>query len=215
MKGLQDRSYQLKLANATSTQSDSVTSIQSSAVDDHALVERLQSQINALEHDNERLRAIQSSTDTKADQQLQNDLDEALLKIVNLEASLATSISEKENQESRFKTLEDDRHRLQAALDAQNIAKENDIVVLRGQLNAELAATEELRTKVSEHEATTRQKEAAIVAKDGVIASLESRITAVTTELHDEKIELGAQINELRSAGQVRFCIHDLQFHLK
>ncbi|KAG6868926.1 hypothetical protein C0993_007700 [Termitomyces sp. T159_Od127] len=208
-KGMQDRSRQLKSANMTSTRSDSVTSIRSSAVDDHALIEQLQSRISALEYDNERLRTAQSSFDAKADQQAQDGLDDALSKIANLEASLAASITEKENQEARIKTLEDDGHRLQAALDAQNLAKENDIEALRGKLNAELAATEELRTKISEHEVATRDKEAAIVAKDGMITSLESRIAAVTTELHDEKIELGAQIDELRSAGQETIALYE------
>ncbi|KAG6897401.1 hypothetical protein C0992_001907 [Termitomyces sp. T32_za158] len=201
-KGLQDRSSQLQSANVTSTRSDSAISFRSLAADDHALIDQLQSRINALEQDNERLHAVQSSSDSKADREVQDSLDDALSKIVNLEASLATSMTEKESQESRIKTLEDDRLRLQAALDAQNLAKENDVATLRGQLNTELAATEELRTKISEHEATTREKEAAILAKDGMITSLESRIAAVTTELQDEKIELGAQIDELRSAGQ-------------
>ncbi|KAH0589374.1 hypothetical protein H2248_005132 [Termitomyces sp. 'cryptogamus'] len=205
----QDRSYQLKSVSVTSTRSDSAASVRSSAVDDHVLMDQLQSRINALEYDNERLRAIQSPLDTKADQQIQDGLDDARVKIASLEALLAASVTEKEDQESRIKTLEDDKHRLEAALDDQNCAKESDIAALRGQLDTKLAITEELRTKIGEHEAATRQKETAIQVKDETISTLESRIAAVTAELHDEKIELGAQIDELRSAGQETIALYE------
>ncbi|KAG6862208.1 hypothetical protein C0995_002138 [Termitomyces sp. Mi166 len=208
-RGSPDRSRQLKSTSMTSTRSDSVASIRSSAVDDYPLIDQLQSRISALEYDNERLRAVQTSFDTKADQQAQDELGDARSKIASLEASLTVSIAEQENQESRIKTLEDDKHQLEAALDARNLTKENDLATLRGQLDSELATAEELRTKISEHEATTRQKETVIQAKEEMISSLESRIAAVTAELHDEKIELGAQIDELRSAGQETIALYE------
>ncbi|KAG6844343.1 hypothetical protein H0H87_007619 [Tephrocybe sp. NHM501043] len=208
-KSVHDKSFQFKSPSTASTRSDSVTSMRSMAADEHALIEQLQSRIDALEYDNERLRTTKPLHDTYAEQRSQQDLEHARAKINSLEAALTTSKGEVEGQQARVKLLEDDKHRMEAALDAQNIASESNLAALQVRMDAELVVVEELRVKVEQQEKAAQQNDITIHSKDQMIFSLESKLTALTAELQAEKTELGLQIDELRSAGQETIALYE------
>ncbi|KAG6865848.1 hypothetical protein C0991_011180 [Blastosporella zonata] len=205
-KTAHDRSYQLRSASA---RSDSVASMRSAAADDHAFIEQLQSRIDALEYDNERLRTTQPSHDTQAEQLTLKELEDARLKITSLGAALEASKRDLDGQETRLKSLEEDKHRMETALDAQNVASESSLKAFQAQLDAELSVSQELRANVEQHETTSQEQDSTIRLKEETISSLEAKLTAVTTELQDERVELGSQIDELRSAGQETIALYE------
>ncbi|KAG6820995.1 hypothetical protein H0H93_008624 [Arthromyces matolae] len=193
----------------SSIRPNSAASIPSPLAENHVLLEQLHSRINTLEIDNERLRALQFSLDTNAGRDDRSNLEDARTMIASLEASLSESMSEKAAQNALINALEADKRQLDARLECQNRSKELDLATLQSQLDTERATMDELRSSLSEYERLMQQKESVINTKEQDIASLQSRLAAVTTELQTEKLELGAQIDELRTAGQETIALYE------
>ncbi|KAG6813321.1 hypothetical protein H0H92_012134 [Tricholoma furcatifolium] len=201
-----------KSAGPMSTRSDSVASFRSLAGDEH-LIDQLRSRIEALEYDNERLRLQQSSVDaTEQEQQhqhTQHELDEARSKILSLESSLNVSKANVDSQETRIKLLEEAKERIESELASTSRTMEDSLSASEAKLHAALEESKELQSKVVEHETSAHRKESALRTHEETIASLEARISTLNTELHNEKVELGAQIDELRSAGQETIALYE------
>ncbi|KAF8070239.1 hypothetical protein FPV67DRAFT_1486720 [Lyophyllum atratum] len=201
-KGLQERSHPLK---------STMTSIRSLTADDRTLIDQLQSRIDALEYDNERLRAAPPTPDTSPDQVqiAQQERDEARSKILSLEADLAASKGDIEDQRMRLKSMEEEKERTVSTLQTQTDASESNLTALQAKLDTELGLVTDLRTQVDQQGTTIQQNNTLISSKEEVIVSLELKLAAVSVELQDERNELGTQIDELRSAGQETIALYE------
>ncbi|KAF5385794.1 hypothetical protein D9615_002454 [Tricholomella constricta] len=217
-KPVQERGALFKSASATaSARSDSVASIRSISADDRGIVDQLQSGIDALEYDNERLRAVEPPTITAeagADhlaklQAVQQERNDAVSKITTLEAALAASKDDLEGERTRLNSLEEDKRRTISALEDQNHGKELTLAALQAKLDTKLTLVSQLQAQVDTQGINIQQNESFIMAKDKTIASLELKLAAVSAELQDEKNELGTQIDELRSAGQETIALYE------
>ncbi|GLB37166.1 hypothetical protein LshimejAT787_0402170 [Lyophyllum shimeji] len=210
-----ERSHALKSSSTNqSTRSESVTSIRSLTADDKALIDQLQSRIDALEYDNERLRAAHHTHDTGTEhlaqlQVAQQELEEAHNKIISLETALAICKGDVEDQRTLLKSMEEDKLRTVSALEDQNRATESRLCAQQAELDKQLALVSELLTRIDHQEATIRENKTVIDAKEEVISSLELKLAAVSAELQDEKQELSTQIDELRSAGQETIALYE------
>ncbi|KAG5643612.1 hypothetical protein DXG03_000620 [Asterophora parasitica] len=218
------------LFKSVSARSDSVASTRSVGADDRALIEQLQSRIDALEYDNGRLRALPppaapaAPVEAEADaaavdtdhaahaaqlQAAEQERDDAVSKIATLEAALAASKDELEGERTRSKSLEEENQQAVSALEDQTRHSEIKLTELKVKLDSQLNLATDVQGKVDAQVTTIQEKEALITAKDGMITSLESKLAAVSAELQDEKEELGLQIDELRSAGQETIALYE------
>jgi CAP-Gly domain-containing linker protein 1 len=192
------------------SRSASATSFRSNTTDEHDLIAQLQSRIGALEYDNERLRSVSSipSSDTCNDAQLrtvEQERDDALRRIAQLEAEFLASETSLQNQHTQSSSLEQELRRVAAELETLQLSRDNRFEDM--QKKAEDAATlvKTLDDAVDRQAAIARQQEALCKTREAEITDMEIRIERAYAELQDEKNELGAQIEELRMAGQVCF----------
>jgi len=182
-------------------------SMRSLSGDDRSVLERLQSRIEALEYDNERLRNSSQPAgphpgDTVHLESLSKERDDALDRIAQLEASLLASSStidgvqvqvaslEQKNQEAHL-TLETQRHDMQSMIDA-----------IQRNLECETDVAKGLQATIAEKETIIREKSASVSDLMAELKSLQLKLETLSTELQNEKQEMGAQIDELRTAGQ-------------
>ncbi|KAG5635215.1 hypothetical protein H0H81_012019 [Sphagnurus paluster] len=214
-KPLPERGQLLKSASATSSnRSDSAASIRSLAADDRVLIEQLQSRIDALEYDNERLRVAQQTlsetdTDTTELQAVQQERDTARTQIAALESALDVVKRNTEAQEIRVKSLEDENQQLALALEDEKRVGETLIAELQSKLDAELLLVRELEIKAEAQEKIIHDSEERTKTKAEKVVFLEAQLTALSAELQEEKNELGIQIDELRSAGQETIALYE------
>ena len=172
--------------------------------DDGPALERLQSRIEALEYDNERLRnsgrlASPHPGDALHLENLSKERDDALDRIAQLEASLLASSTaidvqvaslEQQNQEARL-NLETQKHDMQRTIDA-----------IQQKLECETDVVRNLQATISEKETIIGENSASVSDLMADIRSLQLKLESLSTELQREKQDMGAQIDELRMAGQ-------------
>lgn len=192
------------------SRSESATSFRSNTTDEHDLIDQLQSRIGALEYDNERLRSVSSipSNDNRNDAQLQTvtqERDDALHRTVQLEAELLTSETSLQNQRTQSSSLEQELRRVAAELGTLHLSRDSRFKDMQKRVEDDATLVKTLEDAVHRQAAIARQQEALCKTREAEIADMELRIDRAYAELQDEKNELGAQIEELRMAGQVCF----------
>ena len=192
-------------------------SVRSLSGDDRSALERLQSRIEALEYDNERLRnSSQLASPHPGDalhlENLSKERDEALGRIAQLEAASSSAIDgvqvqvallEQKNQEVRL-TLETQRHDMQCTIDAIQRKLENETDVVRS-----------LQATIGEKETIIKEKSASVSDLMAEIRCFQLKLENLSTELQNEKQDMGAQIDELRMAGQVSISLNHLRMKLQ
>ena len=176
--------------------------------DEQNLIDQLQSRIDALEYDNERLRSVSVSPgdDILNDPRLQaveQDRDEAVRRIAHLEAELFASENALQVQRVHSSALEQDYRRVSTEFETLKINKDSRIEELQKKLDDDAVLVKRLEDSADRQAAIAQQQESLCKTKEAEMGVLEFRIEKAYTELQDEKRELGAQIEELRKAGQV------------
>jgi CAP-Gly domain-containing linker protein 1 len=194
--------------SVSSPRSESATSFRSTTTDERNLVDQLQSRIDALEYDNERLRSVSNlpSNDNLNDAQFQavgQERDEAVRRIAQLDAELFTSENALQAQRTHFSSLEQDYRRVSMEFETLQNRRDIRLEELQKRLDEDATLVKTLEDAVNRQASIAQQQETLCKTKEAEIAVLELRVEKAHTELQDEKSELGAQIEELRMAGQV------------
>lgn len=208
-KALQEKVAVLTSGNSWSSRPDSATSVRSTATDERVLIEQLQSRVDALEYENERLRNLSASIEaTSSDppsqvESLQLERDEVANQVSLLQAELTVARNSITVQAAQIESLGRDYRTTLVQLDEQKSTSDIYSSELRSQLNEEVALARSLRESIDEQEILQRQTDVALKVKESDIAALELKLGRMQAELEDEKRELNAQIDELREAGQV------------
>lgn len=173
-------------------------------------LDQLRSRIQALEYDNERLRALNvvptsAPDDTVHLKPIEQERDDAVSRVASTEAMLATSQRALKEQQMQITSLEEERQRLAFQLEAEKLDHHNSLQAMQTKLDSAISLVETLKGSIHEQENIIRQGEVNLISREAEIARLESELRNSSTELQTEKFELGTQIDELRVAGQVMF----------
>ncbi|KAF6762946.1 CAP-Gly domain-containing protein [Ephemerocybe angulata] len=209
----------------------SSASFRSVSTDDTSLVARLQSRLDALEYENERLRiavATQPEPSTPAPvtapaaspptvpedneefELLKAAHKETLTQIQQLQQELADSKTKFSKQEEQIGSLKVD---LEGAVKEKEEQKERDEELLAtvrkelGNLTSEMELLQDVFKK--EKDALVKQTEEELAAKAEEMGKLKADLDAATFTLAEERKELGIQIDELRIAGQETIALYE------
>ncbi|KII92295.1 hypothetical protein PLICRDRAFT_172397 [Plicaturopsis crispa FD-325 SS-3] len=216
-KALQDKISLLmsgKSSPARSSRPESATSMRSTP-DQHALLSVLQSRIDALDYENQRLRVTVDSQAgehaevTKHVEALQVERDDALSRIADLEGRYKTAERSLNERDSRIDAL--DRAAQQAATEAEQRRAEADnrLKDLQSKLDDSTALINNLKEALDAKEGMENQNDAVLKAKNAEISLLQARVDKVSADFLDERRELGAQVEELREAGQETIALYE------
>jgi CAP-Gly domain-containing linker protein 1 len=194
--------------SVSSPRSESATSFRSSTTDERNLIDQLQSRIDALEYDNERLRSASSvprngNSDDVQPQVVEQERDEAVRRIAQLEAELFASENALQAQRTHFSSLEQDYRRISLEFGTLQHNRNSHLEELQKKVDDNAALVKMLEDAVDCQTTIADQQETICKKKEIEMATLELKLEKAYAELRDEKNELGAQIQELRMAGQV------------
>jgi len=184
----------------------SSASIRSAATDEVGLVEQLQSRLDALEYENERLRTAsetQPVEDSFRLEQLQSDKQNAVKRATELEANLAGFEQNLKSREDELQKLVTQNLELTTQLNDATSEVQRSLASHEQEKQAHHAISESLRNQLQELERLNSQKDEKITEHSSDIEALRGDLERSYAELEEERKELGAQIDELRIAGQV------------
>jgi chromosome segregation ATPase len=185
--------------------------------------------LDALEYENARLRAaaesappvVQPPTETEAKpveeappppppqednaelDQLKGKHEEALQKISLLEKELEESKALQATKETEIGALKQDLEKSGKEREEEKLSDTAAIASLRTELENVSKESQNLQKVCEEREALLAELEGNLQAKEGEVQSLKDSLASTTLELEEERKELGLQIEELRTAGQV------------
>jgi chromosome segregation ATPase len=195
-----------------SSRPPSVTSVQSAShvTELQTQVDRLQSRLDSLEYENQRLRDAASDT-TSNDLQaassrieaLQAERDETMTRISELETQIKTSERSFNERNSKVESLERSLQQAIADLDRQKNESEGRLKDLQAKLEDSDAMVKNLKGAIEAKEGLENQNDSLLKAKNAEIALLEARIQKASSDWEQDRKELGGQVDELRQAGQV------------
>ncbi|KAJ7497179.1 hypothetical protein FB451DRAFT_1075615 [Mycena latifolia] len=176
---------------------------------------QLQSRIQALEYENERLRGA-ASVPPDADQDslaqltaLRLEHEDAESRISQLEVKLKAAQHSLEEKAAQIQELETARTQALASLDEEQAKGKNHIQTLEQKLEDSILSVKTLTDTISVKETAERESEAKLKSKQAEIVSLELRLKRAQTELDEDRIELGGQVDELRQAGQETIALYE------
>jgi DNA repair exonuclease SbcCD ATPase subunit len=195
-----------------SPRSESATSFRSCTTEERNLIDQLQSRIDALEYDNERLRTVSNmpgddNLNNSNLQAVEQEQDEAVGRIAQLESELLACENALQTQRTHSSSLEQDYRRVTTEFETLQLGRDSRLEEWQKKLDDGDALVKTMEDAVDRQAAIAQHQESLCKTKEAEIAVLELRIEKAYTELQDEKKELGTQIEELRIAGQVcPFC---------
>lgn len=137
---------------------------------------------------------------------MREDRDQALARVVELEASVKSVERNLHDRDLKIEVLERSLSHASADIDkarAEGEARSRDLQSLLDDKEALFAG---LKVSLALKEGAETETHALITAKDAEINLLEARAKKAYAELEDERRELGSQVDALRHAGQVGFC---------
>ncbi|KAJ7703320.1 hypothetical protein B0H17DRAFT_1042700 [Mycena rosella] len=175
---------------------------------------QLQSRIQALEYENERLRVASVPPDADQDSlaqlsALQLEHEDAESRVSQLEVKLKAAQQSLEEQVAQIQELETARKQVIASLDEEQVKGESRIRTLEQTLEDSVLSVKTLKDAISAQEIAERESEGKLKAKQAEVVSLELRLKRVQTELDEDRIELGGQVDELRQAGQETIALYE------
>jgi len=188
----------------------SSASIRSTATDEVGLVEQLRSRLDALEYENERLRTAsetQPAEDSARLEQLQSDKQKAINRATELEANLAGFEQNLKTREDELQKLVTQNLELTTQLNDATSEVQRSLACHEQEKQAHYAILESLRDQLQELERLNSQKDERITEHSSDIEALRGDLERAYAELEEDRKELGAQIDELRIAGQVGLVI--------
>ena len=194
-----------KLLTFTSSSSrpGSSTSFRSTGTDDLNLIEQLQSRLDAVEYENERLRTtseVDVGVQLKA---LQSERQEIIDRSLRLEGEVSLLESKLAAHSSQIEKFHTEKESLAAQVTisqgealASRLARQQD-------LDAHAIQLKSLREEVDSYGRANSEKDNIIKSNALYIENLSVDFERVCREFEEERKELGVQIDELRTAGQV------------
>ncbi|EFI28199.1 CAP-Gly domain-containing protein [Coprinopsis cinerea okayama7 len=193
--------------------------------DDNSLIGRLQSRLEALEYENERLRIAAASAPTSqpepaADdaerlrelEELRGEKDGALSRVTDLEEELKQAKSLTSRQEQEVASLNSTIQALQLDLDKEKADRLDDqqaFTSLQAEMQDVVKDMEQLQKVFDDQQASQSKLDEDLQVKEAEIEALQSKLAQVTAELEEERKELGTQIDELRIAGQETIALYE------
>ncbi|KAJ7262294.1 hypothetical protein B0H12DRAFT_1321913 [Mycena haematopus] len=178
--------------------------------------EQLQSRIQALEYENQRLRATSVPPDADQNSHAQVELEALQLeyevaqsRASELETRLKAAEQYLEERAARVKELEDASSQALANLSEAKAQGGSRIQTLEQELEDSQLLAETLKETIAVKETVERESGEKLKAKQAEIVTLELRLKRTQTELDEERTELGAQVDELRQAGQETIALYE------
>ena len=193
---------------SSSSRPGSSTSFRSTGTDDLNLIEQLQSRLDAVEYENERLR-ISSEVDVegrlKALQSERQDIIDRSLRLEDEISLLESKLAAHANQLGTFHA-EKECLTTQVAISqsealASRLARQQDMEIHASQLKT-------LQEEIENHSRANSQKDNAIKSNALIIEQLSAKFERVCGEFEEERKQLCTQIDELRTAGQVSLFLY-------
>lgn len=194
-----------KLLTFTSSSSRpaSSTSFRSTGTDDLNLIEQLQSRLDAVEYENERLRTS-SEVDVGGQlKALQSEREEIIDRSLRLEGEISLLESKLAANASQIETFHTEKESLTAQVTisqdealASRLARQQDLDTHAIQLKT-------LREEIDGYGCANSEKDNIIKSNALAIEQLSADFERVCREFEEERKELSTQIDELRTAGQV------------
>lgn len=167
----------------------------------------MQSRLAALEYENKQLRA--SLEDNQQAMSIERERDEALEQKSVLDEQISNLQRSLDEKSQAMEALHNDYQSTYSNALEKLAESDKQISDLRSQLNDSTSLVSSLKASMEDHEVRGKESSALIQAKESEITSLDSRVAKLTTELETEKRELGAQVYELRSAGQETIALYE------
>lgn len=191
------------IRTSSSSRPGSSTSFRSTGTDDLSLIEQLQSRLDAVEYENERLRTS-SEVDVGGQlKALQSERQEIIDRSLRLEGEISLLESKLAAHASQIETFHTEKENLTAQVTisqsealASRLARQQDLDTHAIQLKT-------LREEIDGYGHAISQKDNVIKSNALVIKQLSGDFERVRREFEEERKELGVQIDELRTAGQV------------
>lgn len=197
------------VAPAPTSRPSSSASFRSTAADDAALVEQLQSRLEAAEYENARLRTaseVETGATASTHQELaqaQSERQDALDNTTRLESQLSEMESRIKDYTDRIQTLESESVALSNHLEEARSQTEEAILAHHAALEEHSLQKQSLEDKLAELEELEREKSELQRTNAALIQELQCKLEKLNTDMELERRDLMAQIDELRIAGQV------------
>ncbi|KAF7361997.1 CAP-Gly domain-containing linker protein 2 [Mycena venus] len=176
--------------------------------------DQLQSRIQALEYENQRLRAASAPPDVHQDslaqlEALRLEHEDAQSRASELEAQLKAAEQSLAERATQIQELESARSQVLSSLDEEKAQGESRIQTLEQELEETQLLAQTLKETIASKETAEREGGEKLKAKQAEIVTLEIRLKRTQTELDEERIELGGQVDELRQAGQETIALYE------
>ncbi|KAH7927113.1 hypothetical protein BV22DRAFT_1061490 [Leucogyrophana mollusca] len=173
--------------------------------------EALEAQLHSLEQENAALRdAAATSAHNSANlQTAQSERDAALARVTNLEKELRTLERTVSERESKIESLERSTQQALADMDRSRVENEARLNDIQAKFETSDALVRSLKEAISVKEGAEHETDALLKAKNDEIGLLQGRLEKVSGELQQERKDLGAQIDELRQAGQETIALYE------
>ncbi|KAF8210105.1 hypothetical protein K438DRAFT_1903746 [Mycena galopus ATCC 62051] len=190
---------------------ESASSTRSMANDER---DQLQSRIQALEYENQRLRT--ASVPPPADQDslaelemLRAEHEASQSRASELEVQLKAAEQSLEERATQIRELENSSSQIAASLNEEKAQGASRIETLEQELEQSQLLADTLKETIAVKETAEREGGEKVKAKQAEIVTLELRLKRTQTELDEERAELGAQVDELRQAGQETIALYE------
>lgn len=184
----------------------SSASSRSIGADDPTVLEQLQSRLDAVEYENERLRAA-SELETEFGSSSQQELERLRLeqkvsvdKCSSLEDKLTGCEARLNDQSVQIETLRSENKSLAIQLEQITAEAQDSIAARRAESEDHLLELEVFQEQTNR---LNQQRDEIDQASTHKINQLEESLERARVSMEEERKELGAQIDELRIAGQV------------
>jgi len=173
-------------------------------MEQQAHIDRLQSRLDALEYENERLRSTIDKPnppgfDVSSSEAHAEEASSLMSRISELEARLQAAESSFDERDSVIDSLQN------TLADSEKQKGEGDqrIAEFETKLAESVASAKSLSKIIEQKEAKEQELASILNTRKSEIDALEGQVDHLSAQLEDERKELGGQINELRQAGQV------------
>ncbi|CAL1706972.1 unnamed protein product [Somion occarium] len=174
-------------------------------------IERLNARLDAAEDENKRLRGNLESAESTAARlgSLTEERDKAKARVTELEASARSAERLVKERDATIESLE--RSVQQVNLNIGKVRSEGEAKVrdTQSKLEDKEALVTQLKQLIEAKEGEQTQNNDLLQAKNAEIALLEARVHKAYVELEEERRELGAQVDELRKAGQETIALYE------
>ena len=218
-KALQDKIA--SLTNGTRTPSYGSTSSPNGNIygqDDmdnkQSMIQALQERLNSMEQENSKLRAeLETAQDavekSKQLDPLRQERDEVASQKTELETQLKTAERNVKERTTKIESLERSLQASNDALTSQRADNDARLKELQDKLDDAIQLTSSLKDAIEAKSNEAGQNEGIISAKNAEIELLDTRVKKAYAELEEVRKDLGAQVDELRQAGQETIALYE------